>query len=141
MILDWLADLVRVFLAMFLIAYIGVFFGFLTMVCYVACLEAWEGFQRKAARRRAHRLLALFLLATVAGCSILPPKVVSLPSACPAPRTPPPQRQLPESLPALVIGPTDDPAQAILQNRIASQQAYAECLQAVNELSQFIEGR
>lgn len=128
----------RLFLNVLLVLYLALMGLVLLAILYVAFDETRKALRDCQRRRRLSRLVALVLAVALAGCTSLPPKVVELPPSCPAPRTPPDVPELPTSLPALTIGATDDPAQAILQNRIASQQAYATCLQALKTLNEFL---
>lgn len=128
----------RLLLDLFLVLYLALMGLVLLAIVYVAFDETRKALRDCQRRRRLSRLVALVLAATLIGCAQSPPKVVELPPSCPAPRTPPDVPQLPPSLPALTIGATDDPAQAILQNRIESQQAYATCLQAMKTLNEFL---
>lgn len=129
---------VRLFLSVFLTLYLGIMAGVLCAILWVAFDETRKAWRECLRRRRLSRLVAILFAVALVGCAQSPPRVVSLPPSCPAPRTPPDTPDLPPSLPALTIGATDDPAQAILQNRIASQQAYATCLQALKTLSEFL---
>lgn len=128
----------RLFLALFLTAYLGLMAGVFVAIIGVAIDEARASIRECLRRRRLSRLVAILFAVALVGCAQSPPRVVPLPPSCPAPRTPPDTPELPPSLPALTIGATDDPAQALLQNRIESQEAYATCLQTVRMLSEFL---
>lgn len=128
----------RLFLALFLIAYLGLMAGVFLAIIGVAIDEALVSIRECLRRRRLSRLVAILFAVALVGCAQSPPRVVPLPPSCPAPRTPPDTPELPPSLPVLTIGATDDPAQAILQNRIESQEVYATCLQTVRMLSEFL---
>ena len=75
----------------------------------------------------------LFLCFSCTGCANVAPKLEKLPNVCPQPRTPPAIPNLPAALPSLPADlKSEDAANAILTNRITSQQLYQQCLQSLS---------
>jgi len=82
-------------------------------------------------------LLALLL----SGCAQVPTVApITLPPVCPAPRELPGMPDLPPTLPNLP-SLSQDYAADLLANRIASQQAYAECKSRYDSLREWVHGR
>ena len=120
-------------LTVFLIVYLAIFglsLGYLAAAMMLDALDRWRA-------RKARRFLALCFMLALPGCATAP-KVVETPNICPAPRTPPSLPVLPQSLPPLTLGPSDDPAVKLLQNRFDSQAAYGACLKELDTLRAFV---
>jgi hypothetical protein len=85
-------------------------------------------------------LAACMILGCLFGCAQQPIAPITLPPVCPAHREAP---AMPDIAPTLPNLPADlpDPAGAILANRIASQQAYAECVSRYNSLRDWANAR
>ena len=121
------------FLAIFLVVYLVIFAIAMLMLVAAVLLDIRDELRRK----RAGRLVALCVLLALPGCASAP-KVIETPNVCPAPRTPPSLPALPQSLPQLTIGPNDDPAVKLLQNRFDSQAQYGACLKELDTLRAFV---
>lgn len=80
------------------------------------------------------------ILGCLFGCAQQPVAPIPLPPVCPAPRELP---SMPDVVPTLPNLPThsQDYAADLLANRIASQQAYAECVSRYNSLRDWANAR
>lgn len=85
-------------------------------------------------------LAACMILGCLFGCTKQAVVPVTLPPVCPALRELPAMPDIPDSLPNLP-GSSQDYASDLLANRIASQQAYAECKSRYDSLREWFYGR